>query len=279
MCVTFDKKYGVCRDKAALLVSMLRLAGLDAYPVLVSVGTRKDAGVPDPYFNHAIVGVELDKGQIVLMDPTDENTRDLLPASDRNQSYLVARSDGDTIRLSPIQPPEENMMRIKTTGVLNADGVIEAKSELSFQGVNDDAYRNAFSHMKPDDERRFFDQRLQAGGAGPATQVTDIVPADMRDVSTGLRAELGFSVGGMTANGGGESVVSVPWIGKRLGVATSSSTAPAWKKGNTRLKTEVTCGVQEDISLKLASGFTGTASLPSPSAVEDDCVSYQQHFD
>jgi transglutaminase-like putative cysteine protease len=279
VCITFDKKYGVCRDKAALLVSMLRLAGLDAYPVLVSVGTRKDAGVPDPYFNHAIVGVELDKGQIVLMDPTDENTRELLPASDRNQSYLVARSDGDTIRLSPIQPPEENMMRIKTTGVLNADGVIEAKSELSFQGVNDDAYRNAFSHMKPDDERRFFEQRLQQAVPGLQLKSLILVPADMRDVSTGLRAELEFSVGGMTANGGGESVVSVPWIGKRLGVVNFILDGTGLEKRKYPLETEVTCGVQEDISLKLAGGFTGASSLPSASSVDDDCAGYQQHFD
>ena len=69
VCITFDKKYGVCRDKAALLVSMLRLAGLNAYPVLVSVGTHKDAEVPDPFFNHAIVGVELENGQIHIDGP------------------------------------------------------------------------------------------------------------------------------------------------------------------------------------------------------------------
>jgi len=277
--ITFDKKYGVCRDKAALLVSMLRLAGLNAYPVLVSVGTHKDAKVPDPFFNHAIAGVELEKGQIVLMDPTDENTRELLPASDRNQSYLVARPDGDTVRLSPIQPPEESMLQIKTTGVLNANGVIEAKSELSFQGVNDDAYRNAFSHMKPDDERRFFEQRLQQAVPGLRLKSLQIVPADMRDVSTGLRAELEFSVDGMTANGGGESVVSAPWIGKRLGVVNFILDGTGLEKRKYPLETEVTCGVQEDISLKLAHGFTGVATLPSPSSVEDDCVSYQQDFD
>jgi transglutaminase-like putative cysteine protease len=279
VCITFDKKYGVCRDKAALLVSMLRLAGLDAYPVLVSVGTHKDPEVPDPFFNHAIAGVELEKGRIVLMDPTDENTRELLPASDRNQSYLVARPDGDSIRLSPIQPPEENLLRIKTTGTLNADGIIEAKSELTFQGVNDDAYRNAFSHMKPDDERRFFEQRLQQAVPGLRLKSLKLVPADMRDVSTGLRAELEFSVGGMTANGGGESVVSVPWIGKRLGVVNFILDGTGLEKRKYPLETEVTCGVQEDISLKLAGGFTGTAALPSPSSVEDDCVSYQQRFD
>ena len=279
VCITFDKKYGVCRDKAALLVSMLRLAGLNAYPVLVSVGTRRDAEVPGLLFNHEIAGVELEKGQMVLMDPTDENTRELLPASDRNQSYLVARPDGDTIRLSPIQPPEENLLSIITTGVLTADGVIEAKSELLFQGINDDAYRNAFSHMKPDEERRFFEQRLQQAVPGLRLKSLILVPADMSDVSTGLRAELEFSVGGMTANGGGESVLSVPWIGKRLGVVNFILGGTGLEKRKYPLETEVTCGVQEDISLKLTDGFTGAATLPSPSSVDDDCVSYQQHFD
>jgi len=279
VCITFDKKYGVCRDKAALLVSMLRLAGLNAYPVLVSVGTHKDAEVPDPFFNHAIVGVELENGQIQLMDPTDENTRDLLPASDRNQSYLVCRADGDIIRLSPIQSPDENLLRIKTTGTLNPDGVIEAKSELSFEGVNDDAYRNAFSHMKPDDERRFFEQRLKQAMPGLRLKSLKLTPEDMRDVSTGLRAELEFSVDGMTANGGGKSVTTMPWIGKRLGVANFILDGTGLEKRKYPLETEVTCGVQEDISLKLASGFGGAVSLPAASSVEDDCVSYRQQFD
>ena len=79
----------------------------------------------------------------------------------------------------------------------------------------------------------------------------------MRDVSTGLRAELEFSVAGMTANGGGKSVVSVPWIGKRLGVVNFILDGTGLEKRKYPLKTEVTCGVQEDISLKLAGGFTG----------------------
>jgi transglutaminase-like putative cysteine protease len=278
VCNTFDKKYGVCRDKAALLVSMLRLAGLNAYPVLVSVGTRRDAEVPGLLFNHEIVGVELEKGQIVLMDPTDENTRELLPSSDRNQSYLVCRPEGDNIRLSPIEPPERNMMLIKTTGVLGVDGVIEAKSELSFEGVNDDAYRNAFSHMKPDDERRFFEQRLKQALPGLRLKSLKLIPEDMRDVSTSLRAELEFSVDGMTANGGGKSVASVPWIGKRLGVMNFILGGTGLDKRKYPLQTEVACGVQEQISLKLADGFGGAVSLPTTSSVEDDCVSYWQQF-
>ena len=60
--ITFGQKYGVCRDKAALLVAMLRLAGLKGFPTLVHVGPKRDAGVPMPWFNHAIVSSQTSDG-------------------------------------------------------------------------------------------------------------------------------------------------------------------------------------------------------------------------
>jgi len=276
--LTFDNKYGVCRDKAALLVSMLRIAGLKAYPVLINVGIRKDPEVPDADFNHAIVGVETQKGKYLLMDPTDEHTRELLPAEDGNQSYLVCRPEGETIRLSPIQPPEDNMLGVKTTGVLSAAGALEAKSEVSFQGVNDDAYRNTFAHMKPDDRRRFFEHRLKQVMPGARLKSFQLIPEDMLDVSRELRAVLEFSVDGLAADGAGLSVVSPPWIGKELGVVTFILGGAGLDKRKYPMQTWVTCGLKEDISLKLDRGFGRALSLPSCSPVDDDCVSCREDF-
>jgi transglutaminase-like putative cysteine protease len=274
--ITFGKKYGVCRDKAALLVAMLRTAGLNAYPVLISVGTKRDPEVAGPFFNHAIVSVELRKGEYVLMDPTDEHTRDLLPSGDCDQSYLVCRPEGEGLRISPIQPPEEHMMALKTTGTLSASGRLEAKSELSFNGVNDDAYRNMFAHQKPDDKRRFFERNLKQTMPGARLKSLKLTPEDMMDVSVPVRAELEFSVDGMIAAGSGKSVVSVPWIGKRLGVVNFILGDTGLEKRKYPLRTSVACGLQEDISIQLAGSFTGAVSLPSCSPVEDECLSYRQ---
>ncbi len=200
VCLTFDKKYGVCRDKAALLVAMLRAAGLRAYPVLISVGVKRDSEVPDPDFNHAIVGVELEKGNYLLMDPTDENTRDLLPYYDADQSYLVCRPEGEKLLISPVKPPEQNLMRVATTGTLSAAGVLEARSELSFEGVNDDAYRNAFVKMKPDDLRRFFERDLKEVLPGAKLKSLKLTPENMLDMATNIRAEIEFSAAGLTAS-------------------------------------------------------------------------------
>jgi transglutaminase-like putative cysteine protease len=276
--LTFEKKYGVCRDKAALLVSLLRTAGLKAYPVLINVGSKKDPEVPEPFFNHAIVGVDLKDRDYILMDPTDENTRELLPASDRNQSYLVCRPEGENIQISPIDPPEKNMMWVKTAGVLNADGRLEAKSELAFDGVNDNSYREMFVRQKPDEIRRFFERNLKRSMPGARLTSVKLFPQDMLDITVPVRAELEFSADGLTATGSGKSVLSVPWIGKGLGLVNFILSGTGLEKRKYPLETFVACGLKEEVSLKLADGFTGIVSMPSCSPLQDESLGYAESF-
>jgi len=274
--ITFDKKYGVCRDKAALLVSMLREAGLDAYPVLISVGVKRDTTVPDPDFNHAIVSVQLKKGDYLLMDPTDENTRALLPTGDCDQSFLVCRPEGEGLKISPVQPPEDHLMRVVTTGTLTPEGALEAKSDLYFDGVNDDAYRNAFAHMKEDDRRRFFERNLKRSMPGARLRSITLTPNDMMDMSSSLHAALEYSVDGMTATGHGDAIVSLPWIGKDFGIVNFILSGAGLDKRKYPMQTSVACGLEEGISLKLASGFGKVVSLPTYTPIDDPSLSFQE---
>ena len=277
--LTFGNKYGVCRDKAALLVAMLQAAGFDAYPVLVNVGSKRDPEVPEPAFNHAIVGVELKKGEHILMDPTAENTRELLPSYECDQSYLLCRPEGDTLRTSPIVPPEDNMMRIKTTASLNAAGTLEAKSELSFEGINDNQYREAFSRMKPDDKQRFFERTLKRSMPGARLKSLKFIPEDMLDVSTNLHAELEFTVDGLTADGDAKAVVNLPWLSKGMGIVNFILGGTGLEKRKYPLRTEIACGLREDVTIQLADAFTGAISMPSYSPVNDDSMSYQRRVE
>ena len=277
--LTFEKKYGVCRDKAALLVSMLRAAGLKAYPVLINVGAKTDTEVAEPFFNHAIVGVDLKERDYVLMDPTDENTRELLQAGDRNQSYLVCRPEGETIQVSPIDPAERNMMLVKTTASLKANGHLEGKSELSFDGVNDNSYRGAFVRMKPDEVRRFFERNLKHSMPGARLKSVKLSPAEMLDITEPVRAELEFSADGMTASGKGKSMLSVPWLGNGLGLVNFILNGTGLEKRKYPLQTYAACGLKEEISLKLDNDFAGAVSMPSSSPVADECLGYAEHFE
>jgi transglutaminase-like putative cysteine protease len=275
VCITFDKRYGVCRDKAGLLVEMLRLAGFDSYPVLINIGAKRDMEVPQPAFNHAIVSVELKKGDYTLMDPTDENTRDLLPSYDCDRSYLVCKPEGETLRVSPVQPPEEHMLVVKTTGTLGADGALEATSEMSFTGVNDDAYRNRFAHLKPDDQKRFFEERLKESIPGVKLTSLKLTPENMLDTSVPLHAELKFTASGLTANGGEKSIVSLPWLSKNLGIANRIIVGSAGlEKRKYPLDTEVACGVREDIALHLTGGFAAPLSTPEFASIHGADLDY-----
>jgi hypothetical protein len=275
--ITFDKKYGVCRDKAALLVAMLREAGLKSYPVLISVGVKRDPEVPDPDFNHAIVSVQLKQGEYLLMDPTDENTRALLPTGDCDQSFLVCRPEGEGLKISPVQPPEDHLMRVVTSGTLTPEGALEAKSDLYFAGVNDDAYRNAFAHMKEDDRRRFFERNLKHSMPGARLRSLKLTPEDMLDMSSSLHAELAYSVDGMTATGQGKAIVSLPWIGKDFGIINFILNGAGLDQRKYPMQTSVACGLAERISLKLGGGFGQAVSMPSYTPMDDPSMSFEEH--
>jgi transglutaminase-like putative cysteine protease len=280
VCMTFSKKYGVCRDKAGLLVAMLRTAGLNAYPVLVNVGSKKDPDVPDAGFNHAIVGLEQGDGKYLLMDPTDEHARDFQPYYDGDQSYLVARPEGETVRTSAFQPPDQNMMRIRTTGVLTAAGHLDAKSVISFGGANDDVYRNDFSGMKPDDVRRFFEHSLKECMPSATLTSLNVTPANMLEIQTPIQVVMQFTVDNMSATGKGNSVITVPWIGNRFGIANRIlQEGSGLDKRKYVIQTQLACGLDEQVSLKLADGFRGAESLPQCQPVDDDTLSYHQTFD
>ncbi len=279
VCLTFGKKYGVCRDKAGLLVAMLRMAGFNAYPVLINIGAIRDQAVPQPDFDHAIVCVELKKGEYTLMDPTDENTRDLLPTYDCNRSYLVCKPEGETLKLSPVPSPDKNMLYVKTTGTLDADGVLTATTEMSFEGVNDDAYRNHLSHLKPDQQKDFFEGRMKESIPGVKLTSLQITPANILDTSVPLHAELKYTAVGLTANGGGKSIVSLPWIAKNLGVANRILAGDVGlQKRKYPVIIETTCGVREELSLNMTGGFAGPLAMPNLSAIDDDSMGYSENL-
>jgi transglutaminase-like putative cysteine protease len=278
VCLTFEKKYGVCRDKAGLLVAMLRTAGFEAYPVLTSVGNKRDAEIPDYFFNHAIVAVSLKPGQYILMDPTDENTRDLLPAEEADQSYLVCRPEGEAMQLSPVPPPADNMMRIRTTGSLSAGGHLEATSELAFGGINDNAFRGAFAQMKPDDRRRLFENFVKQTVPGSTLKALKLEPENMLDSSVPVHATIAFAADGMTAIGSGKAIVNVPWIGKSFGIVNYIMGGTGLERRKYPMRTFVACGLSEEVSIRLAAGFEAALSLPGGAPIDNECVGYRQVF-
>lgn len=74
---TLERRYGDCKDKALLLVTLLRKLGIEAYPALVSFSHRRgiEQLLPSHYvFDHAIVMARL-RGQTYWLDATRTHQR------------------------------------------------------------------------------------------------------------------------------------------------------------------------------------------------------------
>lgn len=87
-----QRKYGDCKDKSALLVALLRAAGMRADVALLSAGFHTDVGADLPglgQFNHAIVHVAA--ANPVWIDATSPETRvGELPLQDQGRLALIA---------------------------------------------------------------------------------------------------------------------------------------------------------------------------------------------
>jgi len=75
--VVFSRRFGDCKDKALLFVTILRTLGIEAYPVLVNTelcGTLEEWNPSAVAFDHCIAVVRLD-GKAYWLDPTDRYQR------------------------------------------------------------------------------------------------------------------------------------------------------------------------------------------------------------
>ena len=276
--ITFDNRYGVCRDKAALLVALLRHAGFQAFPVLIHAGPRKDEEVPMPWFNHAIVGVREADGTYQLMDPTDENTKELLPAYLSFRSYLVATPEGDTLRTSAVPPAEENLLRIATRGGIDAAGRLEAETTLSFEGINDNMYRGYFARVKPEERRKFFEGLIKRVVPGATLSACTLSPEDMMDVSVPLTARLRYRADAVLVEGRDLAMLSPPWFGAAAGAVNFALGKTGLEQRRFPLVTDFTCGVKEQFDLELDDAVGDRSVLPRCDGVDTPVLSWQRHL-
>ncbi|MDD5697242.1 MAG: DUF3857 domain-containing protein [Victivallaceae bacterium] len=275
--ITFKNRYGVCRDKAALLAGMLRLAGIKAYPVLIMAGSKKDEEVPDNRFNHAITLAVTKTGETILMDSTNESTRELLPAYLSGKSYLPAKPAGSPLLTSPIIPASTNLLRAETAGELREDGSLQATTSLKFSGINDTIYRNVFSRWKPERIKQFFAARLKSIMPGAKLTGFKITPENPRNFKIPLSLELNFITDSLFIRGKNAMLLQLPWIG-------ASFSAVNWLLGDLGLQKRLyplqlmsTCGVSENFCCKIPPGLA-IVKLPEYEKISWDKLSWKREI-
>lgn len=94
----WDAGYGDCKDKSNLLRVLLQHYNIPSYLTLVrsqSYGAIEKEAPHFGAFDHCILAVEDDKGNLDFCDPTDTNARvNILPIGDSGREVFVVTNDG-----------------------------------------------------------------------------------------------------------------------------------------------------------------------------------------
>jgi transglutaminase-like putative cysteine protease len=144
-------RYGDCKDKATLMIAMLRSIGLTGYPVLIL--TRDEGDVdrdyPSDNFNHVIVAVPQPDGYL-FMDPTSTTTPyGDLPWRDQGANVLVVKEDGrgDLVQ-TPLLPPERNRRHRLVVASIDPEGKLTGTYVIDAWGQRRSAL-SEFLEAKP----------------------------------------------------------------------------------------------------------------------------------
>ncbi len=144
--MNFTDRCGVCKDKAGMLITMLRAAGFEAYPAMTMAGSRIDY-IPADQFNHCVTVVKSRKdGKYHLLDPTwVPFVRELWSSAEQQQNYLMGVPEGADLGETPVSNPENHYLRMTGTTNILADGTLEGEYTVTAEGQTDAAIRGMFT--------------------------------------------------------------------------------------------------------------------------------------
>lgn len=161
----FANKYGDCKDKSTLLISMLEAAGVPAFYVLIPTRDREKMTRDFPYpfqFNHCIVAVEGTEGYHFL-DPAGETYPfAYLPSEDQDRQCLLLKgSKGIFTRTPPAQPHDNGILQQQTISI-GPDGSLEVVRKVSTCGDYGATDRAAYIAYGPTELREHIERAVNS---------------------------------------------------------------------------------------------------------------------
>ena len=164
---TLQRKYGDCKDKSALLVAMLRAAGIEAYTALLLAGSETDVDRDLPgigMFNHVIVYAATEPP--LWIDATAEATPvGSLPVADQDRLALIAHSSTTGLVSTPAANAEDNRQVTVFEIRLKEQGKGEITESVEAEGTFTDRYRNLLG-LKSEDLRKKYERLIEVGYPG-----------------------------------------------------------------------------------------------------------------
>ena len=273
---TLSTRYGVCRDVAVLMCSMLDVLGIESYPVLTRAGELVDDEVPTVGFNHAIVALPDGKGGFYFSDPTVENCPDLLLTIEADASMLVCTPQGKNLGKSAHSPAEDNMGTISARSRIDQQGRLVSEVTIETVGIYDVAFRNFIKHYPPQ-QLKFIWQSLVTR-IHPGASLTGFSTSDTEDLYSQFGIRFSYEVEDYAVQAGEYLLVRSPISTNNFELILQNFlSAAGLPERNYPFNLGVTLGSTQEEDLVLPSGYT-VKSLPETVNLKAEDLSYRMEY-
>ena len=157
----FKKRYGDCKDKTTLLLTMLKIAGIEGQPVLVPARSESfDESVPSlEVFNH-VIAVVASGNKYYWLDGTNETAAfDSVPFA-RPTIVFVINPDG-TYRFvkTPQMDGKKDFSNLELKCNINQEGDAYVDFMFAFSGKAAEWSRYFYKYLSPEQRKTNFERR------------------------------------------------------------------------------------------------------------------------
>ena len=184
---TYARRFGDCKDKASLMIALLRASGIDADIALVRtrrLGAIGDSPASVAVFNHAIAYVPR---YDLWLDGTAEyaGPREL-PIDDQGAMALTVAADGQSkLRNIPVSSADDNYTERVIDAQLGSDGVIRFSGTASTRGEDAPGLRRDFEVT----ERQRDSVRERLAEVFPTVHIDDVSVEGAHDLDSDVTVE------------------------------------------------------------------------------------------
>ena len=187
-------RYGDCKDKATLIITMLKELGIPAEIVLIRTRDSGEIDVELPslgLFNHAIAYIPDVDGKPIYLDGTAEfNAFDELPSDDQNVKVFTVYDSKGTFRDVPLFRADANTCSSFTNLNIDLTGKATGKRSLDYSGNYAPTIRYTYlNKAKANDTIERWLNYLY-----PGSKVTNINMPDFKDLDTKTAFDYEFEI-------------------------------------------------------------------------------------
>lgn len=248
----FNNRYGDWKDKGALIVAMLKVAGIESYPVLVhSRAIPPEEEVPTlKQFDSLLVAVPRHKNSgHLFLDPFADDSLFGYFQPGRGSRGLAVKPDG--VEFVPVRclPEAESVLENTISAEIGKDGAIKGRISSRLSGFFDRRARQQLKDMTAKELEVFYKESVNK--IGEDAQIIKNQLSDAKDLAQKIAISQDFSAQGFAIFQGEILLISIP----QVPYAFSEAPGPSLPKRRYPFRLPGEADVHSTISFKIPTEF------------------------